>query len=81
MRLNDIGVLCQMILTQKLREEGGLAVVLDGHTDCVQKDKDYHEPVEPLCLHRVPDPEAEPLLRPPESGATSLGFRPGFQIA
>jgi len=54
--------------------------MLDGYADRVQKDEDYHKPVEPLRLHRVPDPETKPLLRPPKSGTTSLRFRASFQI-
>lgn len=69
-----------VIRTQKFREERWLAVMLDGNTDCVQKDEDDHEPVEPLRLHRVPDPETKPFLRPPKSGTTSLRFRARFEV-
>ena len=46
------------LLTQKLAEPFWLVVVLDCHAQCVKKDQDYDEPVEPLLLDSAPDPES-----------------------
>lgn len=53
--------------------------MLDGNTYCVEKHQHDDEPVEPLRLHRVPDPKTKPLLRPPEVRAFPNRSRLAFQ--
>lgn len=55
--------------------------MLDGHTTCVEEDQHYHEPVEPLCLNRVPYPKSESFLGAPESFATALVLDFRFKIS
>ena len=53
-------------LTQKLCEPLWLIVVFDGDAEGVEEDEDDDEPVEPLLLDRLPDPEPDLLLVRPE---------------
>lgn len=61
-------------LTQKLGEPPRLAIVLHGHANGVEEHKHDDEPIEPLRLDSVPNPEAKSLLCPPEPFAASLRF-------
>lgn len=56
-------------------------MVLDRDASGVEEHEYYHEPIEPLRLDDVPDPEAKPLLGPPESGTSSASFRPRLEVA
>ena len=43
-----------------------MIVVFDGDAEGVEEDEDDDEPVEPLLLDRLPDPEPDLLLVRPE---------------
>ena len=53
-------------LTQKLSEPLWLIVVFDGDAEGVEEDEDDDEPVEPLLLDRLPDPESDFLFVSPK---------------
>ena len=42
--------------------------MFNSHREGVEEDKDDDEPVEPLLLHRLPDPEPDLLLVSPKIG-------------
>ena len=53
-------------LTEKFRKPFRLVVVFNRHRAGVEQDEEDDEPVEPLLLHRLPDPEASLLLVHPK---------------
>lgn len=68
------------VRTQKVGEEFRLIVVLDGHAAGVEEHQHDDEPVEPLRLDGVPDPEAEALLFAPEAGEAAGRFDFGIEV-
>lgn len=58
-----------------------MAVMFGGDGDCVEEHQHDDEPVEPLGLDGVPDPEAQPLLGPPEALAATGCFHFGLEEA
>lgn len=68
------------ILTQKVREPYRLIIMFDCNTDSIEEHEDNDKPVEPLGLDRVPHPEPEPLLGPPEADAGPLVLDPRLEV-